>query len=374
MADFIEKKGLGQDIDASQVNLGVNDLAKLSRIRNVDPRSGYGGLGIQQAQELTSDLPQAADLGLVLEQNKQLQAAGGRGYAGNVHNLQGEQTPFEQLTASIAASQNVPQPSGIQTGGIQSSNPAWQPQEPGGGGDRTSYDRDLGTLGAFGKSALESATTGLGMKGLTGAGLATAVGAPLGMAAKFGLTSMLSPLGILMSMGNQAYSGALDMSHDQAARAEGIDVGNLDMAGMKSVTEKGFHPGFMGYDQEFDYQNIQEEMERASVMDRVSMAIDAAIKGPEGGWTASTDIDPVTGLHKGQLANDPMGISKALGLDASFGGDGNDGSGGGTGGGIGGGGSVGGGDEGNTGGFGGTSGGYGDFGSDEGSGMGNGFW
>lgn len=358
MADFIEKKGLGQDIDASQVNLGVNDLAKLSRIRNVDPRSGYGGLGIQQAQELTSDLPQAADLGLVLEQNKQLQAAGGRGYAGNVHNLQGEQTPFEQLTASIAASQNVPQPSGIQTGGIQSSNPAWQPQEQGGGGDRTSYDRDLGTLGAFGKSALESATTGLGMKGLTGAGLATAVGAPLGMAAKFGLTSMLSPLGILMAMGNQAYSGALDMSHDQAARAEGIDVGNLDMAGMKSVTEKGFHPGFMGYDQEFDYQNIQEEMERASFTDRVSMAIDAAIKGPEGGWMATDpkNIDPVTGLHKGQLANDPMGISKAMGLEASFSGGWGDADAGGTGnaGGIGSGGGFG--DRESSGGYGGMGG------------------
>lgn len=359
MTDFIEKKGLGQDVDASQVNLSANDLARLSRIQNIDSRSGYGGLGIQQAQELTSELPQAADLGLVVEQNKQLAAAGGRGYAGNVHNLQGNQTPFEQLTANIAASKQTPSYERAQSvmgrGGDGN----------GSGGQGGVGSGDMDTMGHFSREALSDVTTGLGVKGLTGAGLALGLGAPLGMAAKFGLTSMMSPLGALLGMGRLGYGAALDMSHGNAAEAEGIDVGNLDMDAMDRVTQQGFHPAFMGYDQEFDFQSIQEEMERATPFERLSMALDAAIRGPEGGWMASTDIDPEFGVHRGTLSNDPMGMMAGVrGLDSSFGGrnDGGNGGGGGiggTGGGMGHGGPGGG--------FGGTGGGYGDMGSDEGN-------
>jgi len=314
MADFIEKKGLGQDVDASQVNLSANDLARLGRIQGLDARSGYSGLGIQQAQEFTSELPQAADLGLVVEQNKQLQAAGGRGYAGNVHNLQGDQTPFEKLTQSIAASQ-VPDRGGM-------------PQEQiglrgdGNGGSGGIGGGDLGTLGHFGQEAFSDVVGSTGVKGLTSAGLAYGMGAPLGLATKFGISSMFSPIGALLGMGRMAYGSALDMSHDNAAEAEGIDVGNLDTEAMDRVTQQGFHPAFMGYDQEFDYQSIQEEMERATPFERLSMALDAAIKGPKGGWMSSTNIDKDFGVHKGTLSNDPMGMMKGVrGLSSSFGGN-----------------------------------------------------
>lgn len=345
MADFIEKKGLGQDVDASQVNLSANDLARLGRIQGLDARSGYSGLGIQQAQELTSELPQAADLGLVVEQNKQLAAAGGRGYEGNVHNLQGDQTPFEQLTASIAASQ-VPDQGGVPQEQIElRGNGNDGNGGDGNGGDGGVGGRDLGTLGHFGQEAFSDVVGATGVKGLTSAGLAYGIGAPLGLAAKFGISSMFNPLGALLGMGRMAYGGALDMSHDQAANAEGIDVGNLDMNNMDKVTQQGFHPAFMGYDQEFDYQSIQEEMERATLFDRLSMAVDAAITGPEGGWTKSTNIDKELGVHKGTLSNDTMGMMAGIrGLSSSFGdpfgiglgGSDNDGSGG-FGGGMGGG-------------------------------------
>jgi len=207
MADFIEKKGLGQDVDASQVNLSANDLARLSRIQNVDSRSGYSGLGIQQAQELTSELPQAADLGLVVEQNKQLAAAGGRGYAGNVHNLQGNQTPFEQLTASIAANQ-VPDQGGV-------------PQEQiglrggdGNGGDSIGSGRDMDVAGPFSKEAFKDVALGTGMKGLLSGGLAYGIGAPLGAATKFGLSSMFGPVGALLGMGKMALGGIDDVALD----------------------------------------------------------------------------------------------------------------------------------------------------------------
>jgi hypothetical protein len=321
MADFIEKKGLGQDINVSDVALSANDLAKLSRIRGLDPRGMSGNLGIQQAQEIMADLPRAADLGLVLEQNKQLKAAGGRGYEGNVHNLQGQATPFEKLTASIAAAQPTNQ--GIQQSTIQPSNPAWQPQEGGGDREGRGYDRtaDMDTLEYFGQEAFKDWGLGTLSKGVTSGALAYGIGAPTGLAAKFGLSSMFGPLTALLGMGNMAYSGALDMSHDQAAKAEGIDVGSLDMDAMNRVTQQGFHPAFMGYEDEFDYQSIQEEMEKASTFDKIGMAIDAAIKGPEGGWTAQNpdNIDPVTGIHKAQMGSMDMGVSQAMGLQSSFG-------------------------------------------------------
>jgi len=244
MADFISKKGLGQDVDASQVNLGFNDLAKLSRIRGIDPSTAGGGLGlgIQQAQEFTSDLPRAADLGLVLEQNKQLASAGGLGYAGNVHNLQGQQTPFEKLTASIASAQpGQPQ----QQVSRQISNPAWQPQEGGDGGSRgdgVGRGGQSGTLGPYSSETLSDIGKGYIGKGISSFGLASALGAPTALAAKFGLSSLFSPAMALASMGSMAYSGLKDEALENTlgeytgGTTQGMDLGQL--AAHRSLMEK----------------------------------------------------------------------------------------------------------------------------------------
>jgi len=322
MADFIEKKGLGQDVDASQVNLSANDLARLGRIQGLDTRSGYGGLGIQQAQELTSELPQAADLGLVVEQNKQLQAAGGRGYAGNVHNLQGDQTPFEKLTQSIAASQ-VPDRGGM-------------PQEQiglrgdGNGGSGGIGGGDLGTLGHFGQEAFSDVVGTTGVKGLTSAGLAYGMGAPLGLATKFGISSMFSPVGALLGMGRMAYGSALDMSASQEMADMGIDSSAVDQEAVNDAVAAGAQARALGLHQADAYAGldpgvseaaaVQDRISNAGIIDNLGRAFSAIARGPKGGWTASTNIDKELGVHKGTLANDPMGMMAGVrGLSSSFG-------------------------------------------------------
>lgn len=243
MADFIERKGLGYDVDPSNVRLSTNDLARISRIQSIDPTSSaYPGSSIMQAQEVASQLPSAADLGLVLEQNRQLQAAGGRGYAGNVHNLDGEQTPFENIAESIAQSQRPGSPDVSASMGIDGVTDYFErgygePNGPTGNG--AAGRSDLGALGPYGQETLGALSSGLIGKAGLGFGAATALGAPLGIATKFGIVSAVDPLTSLIAMGSMAYSGLKDQALDDTLGTyTGGSIADLDPAQLAAHREK----------------------------------------------------------------------------------------------------------------------------------------
>ena len=203
----------------------------------------------------------------------------------------------------------------------------------------------------------------MGVKGLSGAGLAYGLGAPLGAAAKFGISSAMAPLGVLTGMAKVAGGALQDLSvaedmgdyglSTKAKKELGVNEfddmawGDIEaaLATGRMSPEEAAQLGVVDAAQQMDMENERREMglfESLQDMYKGLKSID---------FDKSTNIDPVTGLHKGQLSNDPMGVSKAMGLQSSFGS-------------IGDGGGFGGGSSGNSGGFGDreSSGGYGGMG------------
>lgn len=234
MADFLEKRGLGHEVDPNEVNLSTNDLARLSRIRNMDPTtSSYPGSSVLQAQEVVSELPSAADLGLVLEQNKQLMSAGGRGYAGNVHNLEGDQTPFDRIAEGIAQSSR---PEALGIDGV----PDFLGRGgDGNGGDSMGSGRDMDVMGPYSQEAFDTATKGTLGKGGLAFGAALGLGAPTALAGKFALASMMNPYGALAAMGSMAYGGLKDEALDNTlGKYSGTSLSDLDQEALAAHREK----------------------------------------------------------------------------------------------------------------------------------------
>jgi hypothetical protein len=326
MADFMTRRGAGQEADVSQVALSADDIAKLSRLQAIDPRqSAYPGQAIEQAQGIASELPTSADLGLMVEQNKQLKAAGGRGYVGNVHGYGSGPTPFEQLTSQVAESKlrdeqgQTYSPSG--TGSV-------------GEGDGVGYSGsdDLGQLGHFGMEAMTDWGMDLGKKGLLGATAGYSMGMPASMAAKAGFLSSIAPLGILAGMGKMALGATKDMEFghrmddagiaEQYSTDEAIDQANRARAQYETINANPYAAGMFGGDwQSALAAGTRRGMEERSLFGDLQAAYETLQRGPQGGWTSSTKFDPAgTGIHRGLVgAPGYSDLAAVSGLQSTFG-------------------------------------------------------
>lgn len=339
MTEYLNRKGSGLEVNPQDVTLSMNDLGKLQRLQAIDPmNSPYIGSNVAQAQGFTSDLPMASDLGLMLQQNRQIEAAGGRGYAGNVHNLQGQTTPFEKLAQSVSSNTRPSEESLNPNDGAQFGMNAGERNND----QATSADVSGISLGPYATSTLSNAAQGYGLKGLTGFGMARALGAPLGLSTKFGITSAIpGPLGALGLIGSLAYSGLLDKAYTDEMGSMGLDASAVDQEAVESVMEDAQQARALGMHQAEAYENqapgvaeaasVQQRTKDRGFLGRLGLAYDT-LKNTD--WGASTNVN-LGGLTLNEkLAAKAMAdpnIAGVMGLDPSFGGGGgNQGGAGGT--------------------------------------------
>ena len=234
-SEFLQRRGGGNEIDPREVDLTFDELARLGQISNVTPtKTGYSAEAIAEAQALGEELPSAADLNLVLEQNKQLKSAGGRGYVGDMRSLGGGTTPFQELTQQIADSRPAPawgggygSPAGYAHGGGEGGRSASGPNEGTLGQDFSSmFDDKMDLLGPFrgiGSSALQG--------GIASAQLGFGPAAGIGYGLKSALLSPVTALNMLDVYGGQA--------RRDAAMDDAVGTLGLDRADLQGVSDYG---------------------------------------------------------------------------------------------------------------------------------------
>lgn len=323
--------------ELSARDLNTDQLSTLEQIRSLGKRQqrgiGTGGLTLgelEAAGEVAEAGPDLMEAGYgPQEYNPQ------RRYETRFSQRAGigdGPTPFEGLESNIALGQTMDDraPTGP-VGGMMSGE--------GNGTSEGGYDRtaDMDTLGHFGMDAFTGSLEDMGINAATNFGLASFLGLSPEIAAKLTAMGIFNPATMLGFMGNVGYGAAKDMGVDQMARESMVGDIMDDVSGpapeMGPTTEAALGPQAsaaqqlgVGWGGQYGLGQYGSEksdaiakMENMSPFEQAMAALQGVLAGPEGGWMSSTNIDPVTGLHKGQLGNDSMGVSKAMGLQSSFG-------------------------------------------------------
>jgi len=344
MVDFdIEKL---RELTAQDLN--PRQLSALDMIRGIGQRQQRGiGTGsltlgeIQNAEEISEAAPDLMEAGYGPQEYNPQQRYETR-FSQRSAIDEGGDDAFQGLQSNIALGNAIlpQQPTPDMMTMPQSTNPAWQPDSAGGGGDRGGFgdDRgfspDRGTLGQLGMEGFMGGIKDAGFNSAIQGGLMSVLGLPASLISKLMATSFMTP-SVLGGITGQTALGALgDLSVSQEMDTLGLDTSAKSRLGFDTFDSPSFvdmeaalatgrmeddEAVSLGMVDAVQQMGMEEAFREDNLFGQIATGLQAAFQGPEGGWLASTEIDPVTGVHKGTLENNPMDVAAAMGLQSSFG-------------------------------------------------------